>query len=200
MTKLPHHISSIAGIPGSRYSGYRCAADGLQLLSFDEGVRHMQRRALVALPGLAAFAASRAFSETRATDNEGALPSISRKALVKHSGSKSAYKVPKTAAKQAKYINSLGALLTLTTSQKQQAATIFTSAAGTGASIRTNLKTARKELRTAVQNNDVNGISQAATTLGTVTSQHISNGARANAALFQLLTPDQQAKFSGMLG
>lgn len=159
----------------------------------------MERRALVALPGLAAFAASRAFADTRVSDT-GILPTISRKALVKHSGSKSAYKIPRSTPKQTKYVNSLSALLALTTAQKQQAAVIVASAASLATQIHGNLKTARKALLEAVKNNDPNGISQAASTLGTLTSQHISNGALAHAALFQALTPDQQTKMSQLLG
>jgi hypothetical protein len=159
----------------------------------------MERRALVALPGIAAFAASRVFADTRVSDT-GVPPTISRKALTKQSGSKSSYKIPRSEAKQTKYINSLSAFLTLTTAQKQQAASIVASAASSGTQIHANLKTARKALREAVKNNDPNGISQAAATLGTLTSQHISNGALAHAAIFQALTPDQQTKMSQLLG
>ena len=38
---------------------------------------------------------------------------MSRRTLVKHTGSKAAYKIPKTAGKQSRYINSLTALLSL---------------------------------------------------------------------------------------
>jgi hypothetical protein len=159
----------------------------------------MERRALVALPGIAAFAASRVFADTRVSDT-GIPPTISRKALVKQTGSKSSYKIPRSVAKQTKYVNSLAAFLTLTTAQKQQAASIVASAASSASQIHANLKTARKALRTAVTSNDSGGIQQAAATLGTLTSQHVVNGALAHAAIFAGLTPEQQAKMSQLLG
>jgi Spy/CpxP family protein refolding chaperone len=157
----------------------------------------MNRRSLIALPGIAAFAASRAFGQTQETATAGdGAPHVSRKTLAKHTGAKAAYKVPKSAGKQARYLNSLTALLALTTAQQQQALAIFTNAAGTRASVHSSLKTARKALSDAVKSNDTGAISQASTALGALTSQHISNGALANAAFFQLLTPDQQTRLS----
>jgi hypothetical protein len=106
---------------------------------------------------------------------------VSRKTLAKHTGAKAAYKVPKSAGKQARYLNSLTALLALTTAQQQQASVIFANANGTRASVHSSLKAARKALSDAVRANDAGAISQASTALGALTSQHISNGALANA-------------------
>jgi Spy/CpxP family protein refolding chaperone len=161
----------------------------------------MRRRLLVALPGIAALAAGRAFSETNeALASGGTSPHLSRKSLAKHSGLKSAYKIPKNAAKQGKYINSLSALLSLTSGQRAQTGAIFTTAATTRASIHASLKTARRELNDAVKNNDSARISQAATALGMLTGQHISTGALAHASVLQLLSPDQQSKLSQFKG
>ena len=155
----------------------------------------MNRRSLIALPGIAAFAATQAFGQTQETTASGGLvPHVSHKTLVKHTGAKAAYKIPKSAGKQVRYLNSLTALLSLTTAQQLQAATIFTNAAGTRTSIHSSLKAARKALSDAVKSSDTGAISQASTALGALTSQHISNGALANAAFFQLLTPDQQTR------
>jgi len=103
-------------------------------------------------------------------------------------------------AKQTKYVNSLAAFLNLTTAQKQQTAAIVASAASSATQIHANLKTARKALRTAVTDNDTVGMSQAAATLGTLTTQHINNGALAHAAIYAGLTAEQQAKMSQLLG
>jgi len=159
----------------------------------------MNRRSLIALPGIAAFAATQAFGQETAASN-GAVPHVSRRTLVKHTGSKAAYKIPKTAGKQTRYLNSLTALLSLSTAQQLQAATIFTNAAGTRASIHSSLKAARKALSDAVRSSDTGAISQASAALGALTSQHVSNGAVANAAFYQLLTPDQQTKLSQYQG
>jgi Spy/CpxP family protein refolding chaperone len=155
----------------------------------------MERRMFVALPGLAALAASQAIGQTDTLSTETGTH-LSRKVLVKHSGSKGAYRIPKNAAKQAQYVGTLTALLSLTSAQQQQAAAIYSNAATARTSVTTSLKAARKALRDAVENNDSGGIAQASTTLGTLTGQYISNGAIANAAVFQLLTPDQQSTLS----
>jgi hypothetical protein len=161
----------------------------------------MNRRSLVALPGIAAFAASRAFAQTQEmVSSDGTVSHVSTKSLVKHSGAKAAYKAPKSAAKQTRYLNSLAALLSLSTAQQLQAAAIFTSAAGTRASVRSSLKAARRALKHAVRNNDTGGIAQASNVLGVLTGQHIASGAAANAAIFQLLTPDQRTKLSQYQG
>jgi hypothetical protein len=157
----------------------------------------MNRRSLVALPGIAAFAASRVFAETYGTgSSDAAVSHVSTKSLVKHSGAKSAYKVPKSPAKQTRYLNSLAALLSLSTGQQLQAAAIFTNASSARASIKSGLKAARKALKAAVKSGDTGGISQASNALGVLTGQRIASGAAANAAMFQLLTPDQQTKLS----
>jgi Spy/CpxP family protein refolding chaperone len=162
----------------------------------------MDRRSMVAIPGIAALAAARAFSQTSesVTPGDGSVLHASRKALIKHSGAKSAYKVPKNATKQTKYLNSLTALLSLTSGQKQQISAIYTGAVATRGSIQTSIKTTRKALHTAVKNYDSGAISQSVATLGNLLVQHITNGAMANAAVFQILTPDQQVKLSQYQG
>jgi Spy/CpxP family protein refolding chaperone len=154
----------------------------------------MNRRSLIALPGIAAIAAGSAFGQTQVASN--GVVHVSSKALAKHSGSKAAYKVPKSAGKQTRYLNSLTALLGLSTAQQQQAATIFAGAANARLSVHSSLKAGRKALSDAVKSNDTGAITQASGALGSLTSQHISYGALANAAFFQLLTSDQQAKLS----
>ena len=161
----------------------------------------MNRRSLIALPGIAAFAASQVFGQTpEAQTNNGVATRVSTKTLVKHSGSKAAYKIPKNAAKQTRYVNSLAALLSLTSGQQVTAAAIFANAASTHASVKSSLKAARKALKDAVKSNDSGAISQASTALGVMTGQRIATGATANAAFYQLLTPTQQATLSQYQG
>lgn len=85
--------------------------------------------------------------------------------------------------------------LGLTPQQQEQATTIFTNAANSQASMHSSMKTAHESLQTAIKNNDQNAISQAATNLGNLTAQGISNHAKAEAAFYQVLNPDQQAKW-----
>ena len=86
--------------------------------------------------------------------------------------------------------------LALTDSQKQQATTIFTNAATAEASVHTNLKTAHDSLTAAISKNDIASIDQVSTTIGNLTAQQTSIDAKANAAFYQILTPEQQAKFA----
>ena len=86
-------------------------------------------------------------------------------------------------------------LLSLTPEQQQQATTIFTNAATTGQSQHDSLKTAHQALRDAVKSNNTAAIDQNATVIGNSMAQMISNRAKAQAAFYQILTPDQQAKF-----
>lgn len=165
----------------------------------------MRRRELLAGPGVAgvaAFAATRAFGQTAevARPVVGHAQTISRKALKKETSSKGAYDLPKNATKQTRYLASLTALLTLSPGQQQQAGSIFTSAVNNRIGIHSTMKSARKVLNTAVKNNDGVGISQAASELGALMTQHVANGAAANAAFYQILTPTQQAILSQYQG
>jgi Spy/CpxP family protein refolding chaperone len=57
------------------------------------------------------------------------------------------------------------------------------------------MKTAHEALATAVTTNNADGISQAANTVGNLTAQMTAVEAKADAALYLILSPDQQAKF-----
>jgi Spy/CpxP family protein refolding chaperone len=94
------------------------------------------------------------------------------------------------------HVQHLTTVLSLTESQQQQATTIFTNAMSGAASFHNEMKTAHQNLQTAIKNNDQNGITQAATTIGNLTTQMISAHAKAQAAFNQILTADQQNKLS----
>ena len=85
--------------------------------------------------------------------------------------------------------------LTLSTAQQQQAATIFTNSASADATVRANLQTAHQSLNDAVKSNNSAAIDQAAATIGSLTAQLSSSGAKADAAFYQILTADQQVKY-----
>ncbi|HUJ22074.1 MAG TPA: Spy/CpxP family protein refolding chaperone [Bryobacteraceae bacterium] len=97
-------------------------------------------------------------------------------------------------------VNFLTTVLSLTTAQQQQATTIFTTAATAHAAVSSGWKAAHQALNTAVKNNDSAGIEQAATTIGSLTAQRTGNDAKAEAAFYQILTADQQAKWSQLGG
>jgi Spy/CpxP family protein refolding chaperone len=93
-------------------------------------------------------------------------------------------------------ISFLTTFLTLTTAQQQQATTIFTTAATAAMPVHTSMKAAREALKTAVTGNDAATISTTANTIGTLTAQLTSIEATADAAFYQILTPEQQTKLT----
>jgi Spy/CpxP family protein refolding chaperone len=93
-------------------------------------------------------------------------------------------------------VNFLTTVLSLTAAQQQQATTIFTNAANATSSLHSSMKTAHDSLKTAIKSNDTAGIDQAAATIGNLTAQLVSGQAKAHAAFYQILTPDQQNKLS----
>lgn len=156
----------------------------------------MNRRQMVILPGVA-LAASRGFSQTQqpAATSSGS-GSLSRKAIARYSRSKTAYTVPRSAAKQAKYISFLTTLLTLSPGQQTEAAGIFSAAATSDAELKKTIKAHRQSLGAAVSGNDSASIARTSAAIGRVAASRHSIGAKANAAFLQILTADQQAKYS----
>lgn len=100
------------------------------------------------------------------------------------------------AARVQRHVQFLTNQLGLTPQQQEQATTIFTNAANSQASMHSSMKTAHDSLQTAIASNDQNAINQAATNLGNLTAQSISNRAKAEAAFNQILTADQQGKWT----
>jgi hypothetical protein len=158
----------------------------------------MNRREMFTLPAVALVARQGIAQVTQASQSgsQAAAPHVSHKILLKFSSPKEISKVPKSEAKATKYLTSLTAVLALTPTQQQQATTIFTAAVAAHTTIRTNMKAARRNLTKAIINNDSNGIGQASMAMGGLTAQLTAAGANANAAFFQILTPEQQSKLS----
>ncbi len=102
------------------------------------------------------------------------------------------------ATRAQRRVDFLTAQLNLTDSQKAQALTIFTNAATSAQSVHTNMQAAQTALSDAVKKNDSAAIDQAATNIGSLTSQVISIESKADAAFYALLLPDQQAKYDAM--
>jgi Spy/CpxP family protein refolding chaperone len=90
-------------------------------------------------------------------------------------------------------------ILSLNTTQQAEAKTIFTNEATASASVRGSMTTARKALQTAVEANDMAAIAAAATQIGTLTTQEVQTRAIADAALYAILTAEQQTTFKGFL-
>ena len=106
---------------------------------------------------------------------------------------------PPDPAKMAQHhIDFLTKQLSLTAQQQQQAATIFSGVANNAKTTHDQMRTAHDSLKAAIQKNDTAGIEQAANTLGALTTQMTVAHAKAQAAFYQTLTPEQQTKMNDM--
>jgi hypothetical protein len=144
---------------------------------------------MVVLPGLA-LAATSAISKAQTTGTTGNA-ALSHKAVTRYSSLKAAFTVPKP-SKQQKYIVFLTTLLSLTSDQQSQAASLLSGAGIAIAQNKTNAKALRQMLSQAVANNDQAKIRQISVAIGTLTAQRHAIGANANASLYQILSPNQQ--------
>jgi hypothetical protein len=161
----------------------------------------MNRRQMVFLPG-AALLAGEAFAQTqsdasRTSTTSGSLsPHKAMKASAKYGRAKYSYKVPKTEKQQTKYITFLSALLSLTPTQQQQAASIFSAAITTKATLRSQVQAAHHALSNAVKSGNPNSINQASAAIGALGAQKRALGAQANSSFYQTLTGAQQTTLS----
>ena len=55
---------------------------------------------------------------------------------------------------------------------------------------------AQTALQTAIKSNDLTGIMTQATQIGSLTTQQVEDRAKADAAFYAILTPDQQTKYN----
>jgi hypothetical protein len=151
---------------------------------------------MVLLPGTALLAGE-AFAQSQSDAKASAptrvlSPHKAMKYSSKYGRAKYAYKVPKTAAKQAKYIGFLSTLLSLTPTQQQQANSIFSAAISAKAALRTQVQSAHDALSDAVKSNNATTINHASAAIGALGAQKRALGAQANASFFQILTAAQQ--------
>jgi Spy/CpxP family protein refolding chaperone len=110
----------------------------------------------------------------------------------------SAQTPPTPASMAQRRVDRLTKVLGLSSTQAQQALTIFTNAATADATIRASLKTERQSLASAVQANSTTNIQTAATQIGILTGQMVQSEATANAAFYQILTPAQQTQYTNL--
>lgn len=90
--------------------------------------------------------------------------------------------------------------LKLTKAQQKQITGIYMDAQTANQSVMGNMRTAQEALVAAIKANDTNAMTQAANTVGSLTAQVTVNNAKAEAAVYAALTPDQQSKFQPRVG
>jgi protein CpxP len=89
-------------------------------------------------------------------------------------------------------------VLSLTSAQQTQITSVLTNASSNKSTIHAGMKAAHDALRTAVHANDAAGMEQAATTIGSLTTQETLAHAKTEAAVYLLLTPEQQTKMTAL--
>lgn len=103
---------------------------------------------------------------------------------------------PDPASHAERQVKRLTTLLSLTTAQQQQAATIFATSAKSQSALREQFRAAHESLDAAVKSNNTSAIDQVAATLGNLSAQSTATRAKADAAFYQILTPEQQQKLN----
>jgi len=92
-------------------------------------------------------------------------------------------------------VDRMSDVLKLNKDQQKQISAIYTDAVTANQQLMVKMRDANQSLAQAIKSNDSNGIIQAANTIGTLTAQMTVNNAKAEAAVYALLSPDQQAKY-----
>ena len=95
-------------------------------------------------------------------------------------------------------VDFLAKQLSLSAQQQEQAASIFTEAASGAKSFHEQMRTAHQNLQAAVEKNDTAAIEQSSNTIGNLMAQMTAAHAKADAAFYQTLTPDQQTKMKAL--
>ena len=135
------------------------------------------KKTIMALALTSVFAVPALFAQT--TDTTSTPPSGSRAAnMVQHR------------------VNYLTTVLSLTAAQQTQVTNILTSAATNRPTMHASMKSAHTNLQNAIHSNDAAAMEQAANSIGTLISQAALAHAKTEAAIYQVLTPDQQTKMS----
>jgi Spy/CpxP family protein refolding chaperone len=108
-------------------------------------------------------------------------------------------RTPPTPTEMAQHqVQHLTNALSLTATQQEQAQNIFTQSATAESTLRTNERAAHQALEAAIKANNTAVIQQQSAILGQLMGQSILSQATAHAALYQILTPEQQAKMLEM--
>ncbi len=93
-------------------------------------------------------------------------------------------------------VQTMTTVLSLTAAQQTQVTTILTNSAAAESGFHTSMRAAHKNLKTAIESNDAASIEQISNQIGTLTAQSTAAHAKTEAAIYQVLTAEQQSKAS----
>jgi Spy/CpxP family protein refolding chaperone len=105
---------------------------------------------------------------------------------------------PDPAAFVERRVDFLAKLLSLTEDQQARAKTIFAAAGEAVQAVNANFAAPREALAEAIKTNSVAAIDQAAGEIGRLHGQVTAIQAKADAAFYAILTPDQRTKYDAM--
>jgi len=99
-------------------------------------------------------------------------------------------------------VDRMNETMKLSKMQQKQIIAIYVDSQTANQAVMGGMREANQALTAAIKANDTNAMSQAANTIGTLTAQTTVTNAKAEAAVYALLTPEQQAKYQpgGMRG
>jgi Spy/CpxP family protein refolding chaperone len=100
------------------------------------------------------------------------------------------------AAHMVQRVSYLTTVLSLTSVQQTQVTSILTSATTNRSAVRASMKTAHTNLQNAIHSNDAAAMEQASNSIATLIAQQMLARAKTEAAIYQVLTPEQQTKMS----
>jgi Spy/CpxP family protein refolding chaperone len=128
------------------------------------------------------------------------IVSLSALAVYAQTTQQETWQPPSAADRVQHHVQFMTTVLSLNSTQQQQATTIFTNAALSQDSVHQSMRTAHENLEAAVKSNNSSSIDQIAAQIGALTTQIVASEAKAHAAFYQILTPDQQAKAAQLGG
>lgn len=93
-------------------------------------------------------------------------------------------------------VSYLTTVLSLTAAQQTQVTTILTNSEANHSTMHASMKTAHSNLQNAIHSNDAAAMEAAANSIGTLTAQKTLAHAKTAAAIYQVLSAEQQTKMA----
>ncbi len=125
-------------------------------------------------------------------------PAVAATALLAQPPARRGDTPPDPGAFVERRVEFLTKLLSLTEDQRARATSIFTEAGEAAQAVNANLAAPRQALAEAIKTNSVAAIDQAASEIGGLHGQLTAIQAKADAAFYAILTPEQRTKYDAL--
>src|SRR5580704_12106182 len=154
------------------------SAERLMKRSSHKGEVTKMKKTIIALALTFAFSTPALFAQTANTTSSAPTESTRSTKMAQH------------------WVNYLTTVLSLTPAQQTQVTNIISSTATSKSNASSSMKTARTNLQNAIHSNDAAAMEQAANSMSSLIAQKMLARAKVEAAIYQILTPEQQAKMA----